>query len=85
MLAKRLKWCRRIVFVLCVFTVLNVALGAYNFHRPSSDETVIPLALSVQVTVLSLLVVVVGILLAGLGISRLQLKAYSELGISLAR
>lgn len=81
MLARRLKWCLWIVFVLCVLTVLSFALGAYNFHRPTSDETAIPLALSVQVTVLSLLVVVVGILLTGVGISRLQLieeKAVDE-------
>ena len=81
MLAKRLKWCLRIVVVLCVLTVLSFALGAYNFHWPTSDEAAIPLALSVQVTVLSLLVVVVGILLTGVGISRLQLieeKAVEE-------
>ncbi len=81
MLAKRLKWCLWIVVGLCVLTVLSFALGAYNFHRPTSDETAIPLALSVQVTVLSLLVVVVGILLTGVGISRLQLieeKAVDE-------
>ena len=80
-LAKRLKWCVRIVLGLCVLTVLSLALGAYNFHRPMCDDTAIPLALSVQVTVLSLLVVVVGILLTGLGVSRLQLieeKAVDE-------
>ncbi len=53
--------------------MVSFALGAYNFHRPASGEAATPLALSVQVTVLSLLVVVVGILLTGVGISRLQL------------
>ena len=81
MLARRLTQCRQIVVGLCVLTVLSFALGAYNFHRPTSGEAAIPLALSVQVTVLSLLVVVVGILLTSVGISRLQLieeKAVDE-------
>ena len=58
--------------IVTLIAVAGVVLGIVNFSWPECKVS-IPLSISIQIALLSLFIIVGGILLAGLGLSRLQL------------